>query len=110
MQKRRPTAIIQFLVVLLFVFSIPAATYGQTGAPPDPLQEGIREYQADNYEEAVELARLGKDRADGARIGLSMRLQGVDDRTFVDELRRLDCSHESLGNEREAGNPALVAP
>ncbi|HOD28594.1 MAG TPA: tetratricopeptide repeat protein [Syntrophales bacterium] len=60
MQKRRPTAIIQFLVVLLFVFSIPAATYGQTGAPPDPLQEGIREYQADNYEEAVELFKQAR--------------------------------------------------
>lgn len=47
---------IVFLFFLILIFFVPSAS-GQT---PPSLQEGIRQYQADNYEEAVELFKKAR--------------------------------------------------
>jgi tetratricopeptide (TPR) repeat protein len=63
MMKRSALRIV-CLSVLVFLLSLPAA-FGQT---PPSLKEGIRQYQADNYEEAVELFQKARKEAPQSTI------------------------------------------
>lgn len=58
--KRFPVAWISPFVFLLFLTCFVPASLGQT---PESLREGIRQYQADNYEEAVELFQTARKEA-----------------------------------------------
>jgi tetratricopeptide (TPR) repeat protein len=55
--KRFPVVLILPIVLLLFMTCFAPAVFGQ---PPDSLKEGICQYRADNYEEAVELFQAAR--------------------------------------------------
>jgi Tfp pilus assembly protein PilF len=87
MMKRFPVAGVLLCTLILAVMCLAPTAFGQTSGS---LQEGIRQYKADNYEEAVELFKKAREEAPQSTeaafwLGMAYKAQS----TYQDALPHL---------------------